>query len=177
MLNTTKGNLQNPECCRVIKCENERFFWNYDRLFSPKQICLFWCAAQFIQSLCPLRWVYWALKLLKIYVMNRPRVERGLLKLILETQYTSWWWCFTSPFTNSTLMKYFGPFAPHLLQSRCNTPFSSQILVSTWLCKFSLKGRNVRVSKGKSPTDGNYWNLTGSEIVRNSSNVMPVHWA
>ena len=180
-VNTIKGSLQNPQCWRAIDCENEKILWTFDRLFSPKQICLFWWAPQFIQSLCPLRgvpcWVYWALKLLKIYVMNRPSTERGLLKLILETQYPSWWWCFTSPFTKSTLIKYFGNFPkappPLLPADALHHSLFSDFGLKLTVQVFAERTKCPRVKRQKS----HGWQLPKFDGVRNSSNVMSVHWA
>ena len=94
--------------------------------------------------------------------------RKGVVKIDPRNSIPSWWWCFTSPFTESTRWLSILALlltAPHhpLYQGRCRA-FLSEILVSSWQCKFSVKGRNVRVSKGKSPTDGNYRNLTGSEV-------------
>lgn len=79
-------------------------FWYYYRFFSPKQICLIWWGAQSIQSLCPLVpcWVYWALKLLKIYRDESASHRKGVVKIDTWNSIPSWWWCFTSPFKKST---------------------------------------------------------------------------
>ena len=158
------------------------FFWNYDRLFSPKQICLFWWAAQFIQSLCPLRrapcWVYWALKLLKIYRDESASRRKGVVKIDTRNSIPSWWWCFTSPFTESTRWLSILALlltAPHHPPPRADAElFSLRFWSQADSASFLWKDEMSACQKAKVPR------TAITEIWRApkfKSNVMLVHWA